>query len=107
MQHEDTYLKKKRSISLTGPAEDPYLGASDAGVVLVREDSNGDTPAMQREYGPAQLHVGKCKDTQVQRGGSRQDVSEKTGERGLYTMRQGAETGTGKAQNKRRAQRLS
>lgn len=88
MQYEDTYLKKKRTISLTGPAEDPYLGASDAGVVLVRKDSNSDTPAVQREYGPAQFHVGKRKDTQVQRGGGRQDVSEKTGERCLYTMRQ-------------------
>ena len=52
-----------RSVSLTGLAEDPDLGTSDGDVVLVREDSDDDAPAMQREYGPAQVHVGKGKDT--------------------------------------------
>lgn len=36
------------SVSLTPLAEDPYLGASDGRVILVSEDSDGDTPAMQR-----------------------------------------------------------
>ncbi len=80
------------SVSLTSLAKDPYLGASDGSVVLVGEDSDGDALLMKRQYSPAQVHVGKGKDTQVQRGGGRKEVLEKTGEGGLYTMGQGAET---------------
>lgn len=57
---------------------------------------------MQCKYSPAQIHVGEGKDTQVQGGAGRKDVSEKTGERGLYAMRQGAETGTERTENKRK-----
>ncbi len=51
-QYEDTYFtmisKINISVFLTGLAEDPYLRASDGGVVLVSEDPDGDTFAMQR-----------------------------------------------------------
>lgn len=91
--------------SLTGLAKDPDLGTRDGNVVLVNNDPNGDPPSVQHAYSPAQVHVGKGKDTQVQRGGSRQDVSQKTGKRGLHTMSQRAEAGTRKAENKKRREK--
>lgn len=55
---------------------------------------------MQRQHSPAQVHVGEGKDAQVQRRGGRQDVAQKTGERGLDAMRQRAVTGNGRAETK-------
>lgn len=84
----------------TGTAENPSLGARDGSVVLVGKDSHSDASLVEREQGPAQVHVGEGKHAQVQSGGSRQDVSEETGERGLNTVRQQAETGTGEGEEK-------
>lgn len=105
--HSDNFSHRvwRHFFSLTGLAEDPYLGTSDGDVVLVNNDSNGDAPSVQHAYSPAQVHVGKGKYTQVQRGGSRQDVSQKAGKRGLHTMSQQAEAGTGKAENKKRREK--
>ena len=74
-------------MSLTSLAEDPYLGASDGRVVLVSKDSDGHAFAVQQPYSPAQIHVGKGKNTQVQRAGRRQDAAEKTGKRRLCAVR--------------------
>lgn len=53
--HTDCYSHTARrrilyftSVNLTGLAKDPYLGASDFGVVLVSEDLDGDAPVVQR-----------------------------------------------------------
>lgn len=86
----------------TSPAQEPNLGARDGGVVLVREDSHGDAPLVEREHGPAQAHVGEGKHTQVQSAGRRQDVSEEAGERGLDTVRQRAHAGAGGGEEKRK-----
>lgn len=79
----------------TSLAQEPNLGARDDSVVLVREDAHSDASPVKRDHGPAQVHVGESEDAQVQSGGSRQDVSEETGERRLHTVRQRAQTGTG------------
>lgn len=79
----------------TGLAEEPDPGAGDGSVVLVREDSHGDAPPMERDQSPAQVFVGESEDAQVQSGGSRQDVLEETRERRLQAVRQRAETGAG------------
>lgn len=82
-------------MSLTGLAEDPYLGASDGGVVLVGEDSDGDPLSVHRQHGAAQVCVGEGEDAQVQRGGGGHDVAEKTGQRSLWAVAQRADAGTG------------
>lgn len=79
--------------SLTRLAQGSDLGASDDRVIVVHQDSNGDLPSVQVHNSPAQVHVGKRKQTQVQRGGRWQDEVEKTGEGRLDTMRQWAATG--------------
>lgn len=88
-------LKSNTFLFFTSLAEEPNLGARDGSVVLVREDAHSDASPVEREHGPTQVHVGESEHAQVQSGGSRQDVSEETGERRLHTVRQRAQTGTG------------
>lgn len=90
-------MEGNRFSLFTGAAEDPDLGARDGSVVLVGEDSHGDASTVERQHGPAQVHVGEGKHAQVQGGGSRQDVSEETGERGLDAVAQRAQAGTSKS----------
>lgn len=94
-------ITHNRSDSLTGPKEDRYLGSTEGDILLLDEDPDGNAPAAQGEHGPAQVRVCKCKHAHVQRGGSRQDVSEKMVYGGLLAMRQRAETGTGEADKRK------
>lgn len=102
-----SHLKSNCSSFFTSLAEDPDLGAGDGSVVLVREDSHSDASAVERQHGPAQVHVGESKHAQVQSGGSRQDVSEETGERRLRAVRQRAQAGTGEGEKNNTEQEMS
>lgn len=100
-------MKSNRSSFFTSLAEEPDLGAGDGSVVLVREDAHSDASPVERQHGPAQVHVGESKHAQVQSGGSRQDVSEETRQRRLCAVRQRAQAGTGEGEQNSTEQEMS